>query len=147
MTTALLVSTALMGLLVVAVLGWIGASRGWYHYTPTADTLALATPADGETQLQRLSDDPMALTVAFALLVVGFVGGVVLYISGPAEMQATMGIGIAVAGGLVLVSYLLFGVYLSATRRGHASSLAAAESATVAGVLFLIAVTAQLLLG
>ncbi|WP_276276451.1 hypothetical protein [Haloarcula regularis] len=50
------------------------------------------------------------------------------------------------AGGMVLVGYLLFGVYISAKRRGHPSSLAAAESATVAGTLFLVAITVRLLL-
>lgn len=147
MTTAFLVSTAVMGLFVVAVLGWVARSRGWYHYSPSAESIGWAHGGEGETQLGTLSDDPRVLAVAFTLLVVGFVGGVVLVVSGPVEMQAAAGLAVAVAGGLVLVGYLLLGVYLSATRRGHPRSLAVAESATVAGVLFLVAVTAQLLMG
>ncbi|QIO21724.1 hypothetical protein [Haloarcula sp. JP-L23] len=147
MTTAFLASTAVMGLFVVVVLGWVARSRGWYHYSPNAEHLALAHTGDGETRLGAMSDDPRVLAVAFTLLVVGFVGGVTLFVSGPVEMQATAGLAVAAAGGLVLVGYLLLGVYLSATRRGHPRSLAVAESATVAGVLFLVAVTAQLLMG
>ncbi|MBX0295411.1 hypothetical protein [Haloarcula nitratireducens] len=144
MTTAYLVSTALMGVFVLAVLGWIGRSRGWYHYSPSADRVALPPGDDLDAQFARLSGDPLALTAAFALLVVGAVGGVALYIGGPTEMRAAAGIAVALGGGLLLVGYLLFGVYLSATRRGHPRSLAVAESATVAGVLFLVAVTLQL---
>jgi hypothetical protein len=87
----------------------------------------------------------MVWVAAFAVLVVGLLVGVVASISGPVETQAIAGVAVAVVGGAGLCGYLLFGVYLSATRRGHPRSLAVAESATVAGVLFLIAVSLQLL--
>lgn len=129
-----LTSTALMGVAVVAV-GWLAWHRGWHEYSP-----AEAVPRAGDPG--HLWDDPRALGVAFAVLVVAAVGGVVAYVSGPGPMVAT-----AVASGAagLLVAYLLGGVYLSATSRGHARSLAVAESATVAGALFLVAVTVQLL--
>jgi len=141
MVTALLVSTALMVVLGVVVLSWLAWSRGWYHYSPA---FAIVPAGDGDTTGKTLSDDPRVLAVAFAVLVLGTVGGVVAYISGPIEQQPMVGTAIGLATGGLLAGYLLFGVYASAMGRGHPRSLAVAESATVAGVLFLVAVTAQL---
>jgi len=145
MSTAYLASTALMGVLAVAVVVWMMRGRGWYQYRPTESTGDWSPALDRTGRLEAMAGRPMTWVVAFAVLVVGFVLGVVAAISGPVESQATAGLAVAVAGGLVLVGYLLFGVYLSATRRGHPRSLAVAESATVAGVLFLVAVSLQLL--
>lgn len=143
MATAFLVSTALMGVLGAVILAWIGRQRGWYDYSPGT---AIVPARRAETvRGTDLSDDPRALALAFAVLVVAAVGGVVAYISGPVEQQATAGVGVALGAGAILAGYLLYGVYLSAMSRGHPRSLAVAESATVAGALFLVAVTAQLI--
>lgn len=142
MVVALLVSTALMGALVLVLLGWVARSRGWYHYAPSPALVPTEQRAGGG---EKLSDDPRALAAAFALLVVGVVGGVVAYISGPVEQRPMIEASVALAAGGLLAGYLLLGVYVSAMGRGHPRSLAVAESATVAGVLFLLAVTAQLL--
>ncbi len=128
-----LTSSVLMGVAVVAV-GWLAWHRDWADYSPTA-----GSPV-GEAG--RLSEDPRALGVAFAVLVVGAVGGVVAYITGPGPMVATA---VVAGAGALLVAYLLGGVYLLTTSRGHPRSLAVAESATVAGTLFLVAVALQLL--
>ncbi|WP_276270561.1 hypothetical protein [Haloarcula litorea] len=141
MATSYLVSTALMGLVGFAILGWVARSRGWYDYTPSAGGWV---PTGAVQRRDELWDDPAVLGLGFALLVVGFVGLTFAYISAPAAQRATMGLSVALAGGIALVSYLLFGVYSSAKRRGHPSSLAAAESATVAATLFLVAIVAQL---
>jgi heme A synthase len=140
MVSTFLVSTALMAVLIAVVLGWVARRRGWYHYSPATAIV----PADdgGPGTGQRLSDDPRALAVAFAVLVVAAVLGVISFISGGPPMVGTA---VGLAGGGLVAGYLLFGVYLMATERGHPRSLAVAESATVAGVLFLVAVTAQLL--
>jgi len=142
MVTAFLVSTVLMGVFVVGVIGWLGRVRGWYEYTPSAESVALVPAGDGHERPGALSDDPRALAVAFALLVVGTVGGVVAYVTGPTAQVGTM---VALGGGGLLAAYFLVGIYVLATERGHPRSLAVAESATVAGLLFLVAVTAQLL--
>lgn len=140
MVSTFLVSTALMAGLVAIVLGAVARRRGWYHYSPA--TAIVPAGDGGPGSGQRLSDDPRALAVAFALLVVGAVGGVVAFVSGGPPM---VGPAVALGAGGLLAGYLLFGVYVMATERGHPRSLAVAESATVAGVLFLVAVTAQLL--
>jgi len=129
-----LTSTVLMGAAVVAV-GWLARHRGWADYSP-AKTVSRA----GESG--RFSEDPQALGVAFAVLVLAAVGGVVAYLTGPGPMVATA---VAAGTGALLAAYLLGGVYLLTTSRGHPRSLAVAESATVAGTLFLVAVTLQLL--
>lgn len=145
MATAYLVSTALMGVLVVGVIGWLVRGHGWYQYSPQASSSGWSPAVDRSGRLSGMADQPMVWVAAFAVLVVGLLVGVVASISGPIETQAVAGLAVAAAGGAVLCGYLLFGVYLSATRRGHPRSLAVAESATVAGVLFLIAVSLQLL--
>ncbi|MDS0280521.1 hypothetical protein [Haloarcula onubensis] len=129
-----LTSTVLMGVAVLAV-GWLAWHRGWYQYSPTAAVTPVRDPG-------RLSEDPRALGVAFAVLVLAAVGGVAAYLTGPGPM---VGAAVAAGAGGLLVAYLLGGVYLSATSRGHPRSLAVAESVTVAGALFLVAVTLQLL--
>jgi len=145
MATAYLASTALMGVLVMAVVAWMVRGRGWYQYSPGASTSARSPAGDLESRFETYADEPMVWVAAFAVLVVGLLIGVVASISGPVETQSIAGLAVAVVGGAGLCGYLLFGVYLSATRRGHPRSLAVAESATVAGVLFLIAIGFQLL--
>ncbi|RKS81537.1 hypothetical protein BDK61_0825 [Haloarcula quadrata] len=144
MTTTYLASMALMGALVVAVVTWMVRGRGWYHYSPGSSTSGRSPTSDRESHFETYADQPMVWVGAFAVLVVGLLVGVVASISGPVETQSIAGLAVAVVGGAGLCGYLLFGVYLSATRRGHPRSLAVAESATVAGVLFLIAVGFQL---
>ncbi|GCF14023.1 hypothetical protein Harman_19580 [Haloarcula mannanilytica] len=145
MTTAYLASMALMSVLVIAVVAWMVRGRAWYQYSPRASGSNRSAAVERESKSEALADQPMVWVGAFAVLVVGLLVGVVASISGPVETQAIAGLAVAVAGGAVLCGYLLFGVYLSATRRGHPRSLAVAESATVAGMLFLIAVSLQLL--
>lgn len=143
MVSTLLFGTALMGVMFVAVLGWAARSRGWYHYSPAS---ALVPPGDdGPGTGEGLSEDPRVLALTFGVLVVGAVGGVVAYISQPVAGGSLVGPAVALAGGALVAGYLLLGVYVVATERGHPRSLAVAESATVAGLLFLVAVTAQLI--
>ena len=144
MATANPASTALMGALVVVVVAWMVRGRGWYQYSPGASTSERSPAGDVESRFETYADEPMVWVAAFAVLVVGLLIGVVASISGPIETQSIAGLAVAVVGGAGLCGYLLFGVYLSATRRGHPRSLAVAESATVAGVLFLIAIGFQL---
>ncbi|EMA10941.1 hypothetical protein SAMN05443574_102157 [Haloarcula vallismortis] len=144
MATTYLVSTALMGVLVIAVVTWMVRGHGWYQYSPRASTSSQSPASDRESRFEAYADQPLVWVAGFAVLAVGLLIGVVASISGPVETQATAGLVVAVVGGAGLCGYLLFGVYLSATRRGHPRSLAVAESATVAGVLFLIAIGFQL---
>ena len=132
MVSAFLASSVLMAGVVLAV-GWLAFHRDWADYAPAGSPVSEAG---------RLSEDPRVLGVAFAVLVLGAVSGVVAYITGPGPMVATA---VVAGAGALLVAYLLSGVYLLTTSRGHPRSLAVAESATVAGALFLVAVTLQLL--
>lgn len=147
MATAYLVSTGLMGLLVAGVLLWLGRARGWYQYSPAVSSGGWSPGVERESALGRLAGNTSVWVVAFTVLIVGFVVGVVATISAPADSGSLAGPAVAVGGGLLLVGYLLYGVYISAKRRGHPSSLAVAESATVAAALFLIAVSVNLLMG
>lgn len=149
MTTAFLTSTAVMGVVVLAVVAWMVRSRGWYHYSPSVTAGGWSAGVDRGSRLERLdrlSERPAVWAVAFVVLVLGFVGGIVAFISGSVETSAMAGAAIAAGAGLLLLAYLLFGVYLAATQRGHPRSLAVAESAVVAGALFLVAIVARLMM-
>jgi len=76
-----LTSTVLMGVAVVAV-GWLTWHRGWADYSPAGTVSRTGEPG-------RLSEDPRALGVAFAALVLAAIGGVVTSLSGPGPMVAT----------------------------------------------------------
>ncbi|MFC6975152.1 hypothetical protein ACFQL1_11585 [Halomicroarcula sp. GCM10025709] len=149
MATAYLVSTALMAVLAVAVVAWLMNGRQWYQYAPPArDAAGLPEPADAADggPIGRLASQPAVQLAAFALLVVAVLVLPVVYISAPGGSQPMVGMAIAVGGGALVVGYLLYGVYAAASGRGHPRSLAVAESATVGGALFLVAIVVRLVM-
>jgi hypothetical protein len=149
MAAVYLVSTALTAVLVVAVVAWMMNGRQWYHYSPPAqDAAGLPEPADAEEggPVGRLASQPAVQLAGFALLVVAALVVPVVYISAPAGTQPMAGLAIAGGGGALVVGYLLYGVYVAASGRGHPRSLAVAESATVGGALFLVAIVVRLVM-
>ena len=136
MSTAYLASTALMGVLAVAVVVWMMRGRGWYQYRPTESTGDWSPALDRTGRLEAMAGRPMTWVVAFAVLVVGFVLGVVAAISGPVESQATAGLAVAVAGGLLALSgFLVFAVNVLLVVRDHSpTSLVGILAPSVAGV-------------
>jgi len=149
MATAYLVSTALMAVLAVAVIAWLMNGPTWYHYSPPArDAAGLPEPADAEGSgpVGRLASRPAVQLAGFVALVLAVLVVPIVYIAAPSGSQPMAGTAIAVGGGGLVVGYLLYGVYVAASGRGHPRSLAVAESATVAGVLFLVAIVARLVM-
>ncbi len=99
MTTAYLASTGVMGLLVVGVLLWLGRARGWYQYSPAVSSGGWSPGVRRENTLARLAGNTSAWVVAFTLLVVGFVVGVVALISAPDGSGGLAGPALAAGGG------------------------------------------------
>ncbi|MDG5774832.1 hypothetical protein VB773_15220 [Haloarculaceae archaeon H-GB2-1] len=145
MATGHLASTFLMGALVVVLVTWAVTGRAWRTYAPTLERAGDDAHPTGGT-VSWLVSQPVVWMGGFVALALLLVGGVVAFLSTP---SAGLSLGVTVIGAMALlvVAYLLVGVYISATRRGHPRSLAAAETVSVGGALFLLAVVAQLVGG
>ena len=142
--TSYLASSLLMGTLAVLVLVALVRSRRWYRYSPRPDGEAgVAWAPDGDAG-PPLLERPEAWIAAFFGLALLAVGGVFAFVTSPAAPDGLLSVPVLVLAGLLLGPYLLLGVYTAAKGRGHPSSVAAAETATVLGALFLVAVTLQL---
>lgn len=165
MSLAYLVSGTVMAVALLLVFLAVGLGRRWHSYVPNF-VQSTATAQEGPPQVSdsapattdgATSADPtdpgaprddgfntLLWTLVFALVTLATVGGVFLLVTGPASVGGLLGAPIVVLAGLFVGLYLLVGVFLMASERGHPNSLAAAEMATVAGVLLLLAVTVQL---
>jgi hypothetical protein len=144
MATGHLASTLLMGAFAVAVVTWVVLGRKWYRYARPADLGFGPDESDATSSLSWFVSQPAVWMGAFFVLALALVGGVVAFVSSP---TGGLSLGPTVIGGMavLVVGYLLVGTYVSAARRGHPRSLAAAETVSVGGALFLLAVVAQLL--
>lgn len=145
MSSTYLASTLLMGTLAVLVLVAILRSRQWYHYSAEPDEGTQVDWAPEGEARPPLLERPTTWILGFFALMLAAVGGVFVFVTSPAAPGALLNMPVLAVGGLLIGFYLLFGVYSSAKGRGHPSSIAAAETATVAGALFLVAVSAQLI--
>lgn len=145
MTSTYLASTLLMGALAVLVLVAVIRSRQWYHYSPEPDEGTQVTWAPEGEERPPFLERPTTWILGFFALMLVAVGGVFIFVTNPAAPANLLSMPVVAVGGLLLGVYLLFGVYSSAKGRGHSSSIAAAETATVVGALFLVAVSAQLI--
>lgn len=143
--TSFLASTVLMGALAVLILVAVLRSRRWYRYSPpSAGEAGPGWTPEGRPQSSVLAR-PTTWIAGFVLLALLAVGGVFAFVTNPdapAELTSAPVLGV---GGALVGSYLLAGVYYAAKERGHPSSIAAAETATVVGALFLVAVSLQLI--
>lgn len=142
MAPQLLVGSALMVGLLVAVLLVTARGRGWYRYTPQTSREGVGwTPRTAPAGSGGLLSRTGTWIAGFFLLTALAVLGVFLFAPGAVGGSSTLLLA-AVAGLVVL--YMVGGVYLVARQRGHSNALAVMESATVSGVVFLALVVVQL---
>lgn len=138
MAASQLASALVMGLLVAIVVAAVVRARRWRRYSPVPEAGAERRPLPGAT-----TDEPVGLWVAvFAVAALGAMAGAVALVSTPGLALTSGPVLLGAAG--VVAAYLLTGVYVLARERGHPESLAVAETATVVGALFLVAVSLQL---
>jgi|AntRauTorcE11898_2_1112593.scaffolds.fasta_scaffold30768_2 hypothetical protein len=137
-------SALVMGVLAVIVVAAVARSRPWESYRPAAVGVELGETPGGGGAASRT--DGTGLWVGlFLVLALGALAGVGLFVSSAGASAGLLSGPIAVGAALFVGAYLVLGVYVTARGRGHPSSMAAAETATVCGVLFLIAVSTQLI--
>jgi len=129
MAATYLLSTALMGVLVLGVAVMIARGRAWHEYRPELFR--------GEGLPS--GDDPTLLTVGFLLLVLVAIG-VTLFAAGGGSVAAFLGV-----AGLLVVGFLVVGVYATARSNGHAYSLAVGEAIATLGAVLLVVLVGWLL--
>lgn len=131
-STVYLVSMAVMGLLALLVVALTATGRDWYDYTPRIG------PPKRDT-LSELASSPRAWVVLFFLVVAVVLGATLSTLGGGSATPA-----IAVVGLLVL-GFLIVGVYAAGRSRGHPHAYAVGETVLTLGALLLLVLTAYLL--
>ncbi|ACM56384.1 hypothetical protein [Halorubrum lacusprofundi] len=147
MVSLTLLSTALMGLLVVATfvaVAQIGAKR-------TAPGAGSASRYDAITEtLSDVARKPVVWAVAFVAIAVG-VGAVSLLAVGnfglPEGLSGSLLTVVYAVVGLLLTGFVFLGAYFSVRGRGLGNAHGVAAGSFAAGLVFLILIVAQLLIG
>lgn len=129
---AYLASAVLMGTLALLVLVAVSVGRDWHHYTPR-----LGRPEAG--RLARLARDDRVWILAFVVLVVAATAGTLAALGG-GSTAVTFG-----GAGVIVLAFLLVGVYAVGRSRGHPHAYAVGEAVVTLGVVFLVALTGWLL--
>lgn len=134
-----LVSTALMGLFLVAVVAFV-------RFSERREYVRSHESPDGPGVASRLQNSIGAWIAAFLLLALGVGGGAVLFVSGdlPAGVARAGGVLLGVVLAASLAAYLGWGGYYIARGRGLGNAQAAAVGAWLLGLLFVAAIAVQL---
>ncbi|WP_418282702.1 hypothetical protein [Halorubrum sp. DTA98] len=148
MVSLTLLSTALMGLLVVATfvaVARIGGRRGPPDSEESVDGYDAAT-----NRLSELARTPAVWSITFVVVTVGVGVATVLAVGSFGLPEGTSSIFLTVvyaAMGLLLTGFVFLGAYFGARGRGLGNAHGIAAGSFAAGLAFLVLVTAQLLVG
>ena len=138
----LLASTVLMGVLTAGVVMLLANGRRWRTYAPTD---LPARPEDRVSVINR----PGLLAVGFIALVF-VVGGAVVFLSGglatvgAGTPSVDMGVAVSALLGLLIAGFAIVGSYTTARSHGAGVAQAVMVGLWALGLLFVLAVAAQL---
>jgi hypothetical protein len=138
----LLASTVLMGVLTAGVVMLLANGRRWRTYAPTD---LPARPEDRVSVMNR----PGLLAVGFIALVF-VVGGAVVFLSGglatvgAGTPSVDMGVAVSALLGLLIAGFAIVGSYTTARSHGAGVAQAVMVGLWALGLLFVLAVAAQL---
>ncbi|WP_418284583.1 hypothetical protein [Halorubrum sp. DTA46] len=148
MVSLTLLSTALMGLLVVATfvaVAQIGGKRVAPGQEGSADAYTAVTAS-----LRDISQKPVVWAVGFIVIALGVTGVAVLAVGDfglPEGLSGTLLTVAYAAVALLLTSFVFLGAYLAARGRGLGNAHGVAAGSFAAGLLFLVLIAVQLLVG
>jgi ABC-type multidrug transport system permease subunit len=145
MVSPQITSMLVMAVLAVIVIAALARSRRWHSHQPGATDDGGTGWSPGGYEAESLLTGTSVWIGLFLVLAVGAVAGVALFVSSSAAPSGLLAGPIVLVSALFVGLYVVLGVYVTAKARGHPSSMAAAETATVGGALFLIAVASQLI--
>jgi hypothetical protein len=144
MVSGVLVSTLVMGAFLVALVAVIAGEKRW-RPVPAASEFRRRVREGGAGDrgpLGSLTHSLVTWEILFVLLLVLATGSVLLATSGSAGAVAIFGAFV----GVLLLGFLVVGIYLFAIERGHSVALATAEASVTFGALALLAISARLVL-
>lgn len=131
-STVYLASMVVMGLTALLVIGFSATGRDWYDYSPRIG------PPKRDT-LTELAASPRVWVLLFFLLVAAVLGATVSALGG-----GSLGPILALVALLVL-GFLVLGVYAASRSRGHPHAYAVGETVITLGALFLVVIVGYLL--
>lgn len=127
-----LASMVVMGVLALVVIAYTATGRDWKHYTPE-----ISRP-EGDTLSRLASSTAVWILLFFALVALGLAATLVALGGG----STTFLVGVV---GLLVLGFLVLGIYAAGRSRGHPHSTAVGEVILTLGALFLVVLAAYLL--
>lgn len=151
MSELYLISTLLMGLLLLAVA--VAIARQGQRATPGGSGATVRTSyaewsnrdAPHESRLLEIANNPIAWTLSFVLLAIVLLGGAVLFVTEPGNFGGIIQSAVLALVGALLLGFVFFGTYFSVRERSGMTAVAVGVSSVVVGLLMLIGVVAALL--
>lgn len=143
MAATTLVSTLLMGLVLLVIAAAVVGIRNWRQEAP--ETLG----ERGASFVARATRDPNTWGLVFVVVAFAVTAGSIVFVGGlsvPGMGQQAMGLVLVAAFGVLLAVLLFGGVYATARARGAGRSLAVAVGVGLLGILFVAAISVQLLI-
>jgi hypothetical protein len=141
MVSGVLISALVMGALLLALVAAIAGEKRW-RPVPAASEFRRRVREGDREPLGGIAHSLVTWEFLFVVLLVVATGSVLLAANGTAGSVALF------AGfvGLLILGFLVVGVYLFAVERGHSAALATAAAAVTFGALVLLAITVRLIL-
>jgi hypothetical protein len=121
-----------MGILALLVVALTATGRDWVDYSPRI------SPPERDT-LTELASSPRAWVVLFFLVVAVALGATLSTLGGGSAAPALALV------GLLLLGFLVVGVYAAGRSRGHPHAYAVGETVITLGALLLLVLAAYLL--
>ncbi|RAW45164.1 hypothetical protein DQW50_10160 [Halorubrum sp. 48-1-W] len=147
MVSLTLLSTALMGLLVLATI--VAAARIGGQRAPGADD-SVDTYTAITRRLAEVVRTPAVWSIAFVVIALGVGALVVLSVGNFAFVEGFSGSLLAIVYavvGLLLTGFVFLGAYFGVRGRGLGNAHGVAAGSFAAGLVFLVLITVQLLVG
>jgi amino acid permease len=138
-TPLYLISTVLMGVLVVGVAVSVRRGRTWQSYTPQRDTADVTGDTADVTANTAGSDRSLPFVLVFVVLIGGTLG-TTLFVLGGGTTAVVFG-----SAAVLVLAFLVAGVYATARSNGHPRSHAVGEAFVALGALVLGGVVGWLL--
>ncbi|OYR67669.1 hypothetical protein DJ71_21625 [Halorubrum sp. E3] len=147
MVSLTLLSTALMGLLVVSTFVAV-AQIGGKRTAPGAESVSRYDAITGV--LGDIARKPVTWAVSFVAITVG-IGAVALLAVGnfglPEGLSGSLLTLVYVAVGILLTGFVFLGAYFGARGRGLGNAHGVAAGSFASGLVFLVLIAAELLIG
>ena len=151
-----LLLTLLSALVLFAIVAFVLRARRWRRgpaelrgMTPTRPSTTTSTRSSTDDLAETLQD-PATWTVGFLLLVLVAVAGALAVVGAmpiPESAQGLVGTVLLIVAAIVLGGFVFAGVYSSVRGRGYGSAPATGLSVLIVGLIALVAVLVNLLLG